>query len=96
MHDHGDRTAIGYASLNALRDKLAQAVGIAVISRDGGRGITFRVLEVALAGTLSHGANRSHAAIGLEGATLIEDQFTGTFISTGEERADHHGACARC
>ncbi len=95
VDDHGDGTAVGNASFNAFGNEFAEAVGFAIDRRDGGGGFAFGALEIAFAGTLRHGADRAHAAIGFEGAALIEDQFAGTFIGAGEERADHHRACAR-
>ena len=73
----------------------AEAVGLAVGGGHGGGRIAFGALEVALAGSLRHGADRSHAAIRLERAALVQNQFAGAFVGAGEERSDHDGARAR-
>ena len=51
-------------------------------------------LEVALAATLRHGAERAHAAIGFEAAALVEDGFAGAFVDAGEEGTHHADAGA--
>jgi hypothetical protein len=53
---------------------------------------SFSALEVALAAALSHSGERAHAAIGLEGAALVEDGFAGALVDAGEEGADHDDA----
>ena len=53
-----------------------------------------RALEVALARSLRHGAKRSHAAIRLEAAALVQNHLAGTFVGAGEQRSDHHRARA--
>ena len=100
--DHGfERAAIGDAAFDAFGDKFAEAVGVAVaLAVDGGALAVvvdveiFGALEVALAGALGHGGERTHAAIGLEGAALVEDGFAGALVDAGEERADHDDAGA--
>ena len=47
-------------------------------------------IPVARAFGFLHGADRSHAAVGLEGSTLVENLLTGRFFHTSEERSDHH------
>ena len=42
---------------------------------------------------MRHGADRSHAAIRLEGAALVQNQLAGTLVGAGEQGADHD--CAR-
>src|SRR6267378_385774 len=41
-----------------------------------------------------HGASGAHAAIGLEGAALIENRFAGGFFGAGEKAADHDAGSA--
>src|SRR5258705_143720 len=41
-----------------------------------------------------HGASGAHAAIGLEGASLIENRFAGGFFGAGEKAADHDAGSA--
>src|SRR6266568_1961392 len=56
-----ERTLMGYAAFHPFRHGLA-AFG--------------RVLEIAVAGARFHGAERTHAAIGLERAALVENGFS--------------------
>src|SRR5208282_3567902 len=51
-------------------------------------------LGIAIGGARFHGAGRTHAAVGLEGAALIENGFTGRFLGAGEEAADHDAGTA--
>ena len=51
-------------------------------------------LEVALARSLAHGGQRTHAAIALEAASLVEDGLAGALVHAGKQRADHDRACA--
>src|SRR6266446_2064068 len=75
-----ERSFIGDAPFNAFRNGLA-ALGRVL---DDGVAVRARV----------HGASGAHAAIGLEGASLIENRFAGGFFGAGEEAADHHAGSA--
>ena len=52
------------------------------------------VLEVAVAAAAAHRADRAHAAVFLEAAALVEDQFAGALVGAGEQIADHRRAAA--
>src|SRR5690606_6646451 len=47
------------------------------------------VLAVAVAGTLVHRAERTHAAVGLEAAALEIDRLSGALAGAGEQRTEH-------
>src|SRR6185369_16143629 len=51
-------------------------------------------LEVTILRARLHGADRSHAAILLVAAALIEDDLARRLVGAGEERADHDGVPA--
>src|SRR5215471_9614287 len=64
VDDHGHRTAVGHAAFDAFRDELGKAVAIAVVEhRSSGGCISGCALEIALAGSRSHGAQRTHTPI---------------------------------
>ena len=97
--DHGfERAAIGDAAFDAFGDEFAEAVGAAVaLAVDDALVVVVDVevvgaLEVALAAALGHSRERTHAAIGLEGAALVEDGFAGALVDAGKEGADHDDA----
>ena len=69
------RAFVGHHAFDAFRDQLA--------------GFLDFFLEVAVAAPFLHGAQRTHAAVGLVTSALIEDGFTGTFLGAGKETADH-------
>src|SRR5579884_2171552 len=48
-------------------------------------------LAVAVGRTGFHGAERAHAAVGLEGAALVEDRLAGSFFGAGQQAAEHDG-----
>ena len=48
-------------------------------------------LEVAVGRAARHGADRAHAAIGFEGAALVEIDLARALVGAGEQRADHGG-----
>ena len=52
-------------------------------------------LRVAIRRAGFHRAERAHAAVGLESASLIQNRFAGRFFGAGEKSADHHRRCAR-
>src|SRR5260370_9062331 len=80
LHQTAERTLMGYAAFHPFRHGLA-ALG--------------RVLEIAVAGARFHGAERTHAAIGLERAALVENGFSRRLFRARKETPDHHhrGAC---
>ena len=53
------------------------------------------LLEVAVRRAARHGAERAHAAVGLVGAPLVEEDVAGAFLGAGEKRADHRAVGAR-
>ena len=72
---------VGDHALDPLRHQLGQAAAA---------GARAAVLEVAVGAAAGHGGERSHAAVGFEGAPLVEDGLAGALLGAGEERADHH------
>ena len=48
------------------------------------------VLEISVAGALLHGAQGAHATVGFVGTPLIQLDFTGRFLGTGKQAAQHH------
>src|SRR3972149_7580520 len=77
LQDDGfERPFVGHASFDALRDELV---------RSG------MLLAVAVGCPGLHDAKRAHAAVGLESAALIEHEFAGAFIATGQQIAHHDG-----
>src|SRR5262249_44840411 len=79
-----------------VRDTAFDAFGhelVAAVAGGGGWNLEF-VLEVAIAAAAPHGANRAHAAVLLERAALIQDDFTRALVGAGEQAAHHHGAGA--
>src|SRR5271163_1770474 len=90
-----------HAAFDAFRNKLSEAVSAVASDIDDafaaiqlGFVEVAGALEVAFARALRHRGKRTHAAIGLEGAALVEDGFAGAFIDSGKEGADHDGAGA--
>ena len=79
VHDHRHRSAIRHAAFDAFRHQACPAGSSRRQRRHLGRGISVGVLEIALARALRHRAQRSHAAIRLEGAALIQDQLARDF-----------------
>ncbi len=47
-------------------------------------------LEVAVLAPLLHGAEAAHAAVGLVGAALIKNGFSGGLLGAGKQGPDHH------
>ena len=82
-----DAALVGDASLDSFGDELLAGFGIGIE-------IEF-VLEVSVAAAAAHRAERTHAAVLLEAAALVQNHFAGTLVGSGEEAADHHGAGAR-
>src|ERR1700738_4634427 len=99
--DHGlQRPAVGYAAFDALGHELRQPVLGGPLALDHAFGALLAAshvlgaLEVAFPGALAHGGKRSHAAVGLEAAALVEDGLAGALVHAREERADHDGTGA--
>ena len=78
MDDGADRPAVGHAALDSLRHQFAH--------------IACRFLEVAVrrAVAFGHGAERTHAAVRLVGAPLIEFRLARRLLRAGEQRTHHH------
>ena len=76
IDDLGERALVRDHAFDAFRNEL---VDVALVV----------VLEVAVGGTLAHGTEGAHAAVGLVGAALVEDDFTRGFVRTGEHAAHH-------
>src|SRR5580704_3632518 len=92
LEDHRlQRTAVGYASLNAFGNEFGQTVLASALALDDTlaaqlcAGHVCCALEVTLAGTLAHGCERAHAAVALEAASLEENGFARTLIDAGKE-----------
>src|SRR3989344_2482097 len=51
-------------------------------------------LEIAVARTLAHGAERAHAAIALVGAALVDLDLARRLVGAGQHRTDHHAVGA--
>src|ERR1700722_8423874 len=75
MHDVADRALVGNLTLDPLRHQLQRVLDV--------------LLEVAVGGTARHCPYRAHAAIGLVGAALPQEHFAGSFVSAGQQGADH-------
>src|SRR5690606_38331777 len=80
MQHAGNRTLVRHLALDAFRYELQR--------------IPHFGLEITVGRTARHGPDGSHAAIGLEGAALVQIDLAGAFIRAGEKRADHGGAGA--
>src|SRR5208337_1982163 len=95
VNDHGNRPAIRHAAFDAFGNELSQTIAVAsVLGQNGHRRIRLAILEVTLAGALRHGGERSHSAVHLERAALVENCLARAFFGSGEQRADHHAARA--
>ena len=64
-----------------------------VIAQDVVLEVTVLAIGACLA-TRLHGTQGSHATVGLELLSVHEDHIPGCFLTAGEQRAEHHGACA--
>ena len=53
------------------------------------------LLEIAVGAAARHRADRTHAAIGLVRAALIEEHLARAFSGPGQHRSDHHRARPR-
>ena len=53
------------------------------------------VLEVAVAAAAAHRAERSHAAVFLEAAALVENHLARALVGAGEQAADHRRSSRR-
>src|SRR5690606_7414050 len=52
-------------------------------------GVVGRVLEVAVGRAVGHRAQAAHAAVGLVGAALVQDDLARRFVGAGEHAAHH-------
>ena len=86
MNHRGDAAFVGHAPFDALGHQL-------LLGRPVGFEIEL-VLEITVAAAAAHRANRPHAAVFLEAASLIQDELAWTLVGTRKQVADHHGACA--
>ena len=79
MHDGAHRALVRHAAFDTFRYQLLGT----------GRG----VLKVTVRGALGlgHGAQRTHAAVGLVGTALEQLDFARRLFGTGQHGADHHG-----
>src|SRR5690606_13141351 len=84
VDDRDDAALVGHAAFNAFRNQLVDVVA--------------GILEIAIRGTVRHGTQAAHAAIGLVRTSLIQHDLTGSFLRAGEH-ATHHArrsACGQC
>src|SRR5689334_12506401 len=86
MNHRRDAAFVRHAAFDAFRHQFVAALGPAFELE--------LVLEIAVAASAPHGADRSHAAVFLETAALVKDELARTLVATGEKVADQHGACA--
>ena len=85
--DHrGDAALVRDAALDAFGHELLGAVAVGVEVE--------LVLEVAVAAAAAHRAERSHAAVLLEAAALVQDDLARALVGAGEQAADHRRARA--
>ena len=80
VEDGRDWTLVGNLAFDAFRHELQRIAH-------------FR-LEVAIGRAAGHGTDGAHAAIGLEGAALVEIDLARAFVRASEQRADHDGGSA--
>ena len=76
-----DLPLVGDAGFDALRDELLQ--------------ILHAFLEIAVPASARHGAQRSHAAVDLVGAPLVEKRLAGALLGTRQEISQHDRVRAR-
>ena len=82
VHHRGERATVRDLAFDALGDQLLI-----------GRGIGLEVAVLGVGGVLApglHGAERPHAAVGLELLAVHEDQISRGFGGAGQQRAEHH------
>src|SRR6266403_4412840 len=77
IRQRGERTLVWDAAFDSLGYRLA-ALDV------------FFFLRIAVGGAFLHGGGRTHSAVGLEGAALIENGFARRFFGAGEKAANHH------
>ena len=94
VNDHRNGTAIRDASFDSFRNQFAETVGFVRRHPAWRRKSRHRCFGNSARLIRRHGAERSHAAVRLESAALIQDQFARTLVSAREQRADHDGARA--
>src|SRR5262245_26427722 len=79
-----DAALVRDAPLDAFRYQLLRGVGVRVEIE--------LVLEVAIAAAAAHRAERTHPAVLLEAAALVENHLARALVGAREQAADHHGA----
>ncbi len=83
VDDRRQRALVRNAAFDALRHEPLR------------RALAFGILEIAVGASLLHRAERTHAAIALVRAALVELRFAGRLLGAGEEAAEHHRRRAR-
>src|SRR3954467_8382532 len=82
LDDCDDRPLVGHAAFHTFGHQLV--------------GRFFVVLKIAIARTLLHGADRTHATIGLVGAPLIKLDLARRFFRAGEQATEHDRVRTGC
>ena len=94
------RTAVAHAGADAanhLINGICERSLIRHTALDAFRNVLLVVcLEVAVAGALTHSAQRAHAAVDLELSALIELVLAGGLLAACNKGAEHNNACACC
>ena len=74
--DHAQRAALErHAALDAFRHQLVD--------------VHLGILEIAVGGALLHRAQRTHAPVRFVGASLVQLDFPGRLLGSGEQRSEH-------
>ena len=102
LREFGERACadVAHAAFEAADELIGEAVERAFVGDAPfdafGNGLAAfgAFLGIAIGGAGFHGAGGTHAAVGLEGAALIENCFAGSFFGAGEEAADHDAGSA--
>src|SRR5436309_5104641 len=79
----GQGPLVGDATFHSLGDEL---LGSGAFTVAGGPAC---LLAVSFVRALGHGAERAHAAVGLEAPAAVDDRLAGALGQSGEEAADH-------
>src|SRR5947209_19558894 len=74
VDERGQGALVGHTSLDAFGHQLVPAV---------------LALAVAVLGAGHHGADRAHAVVRLEAASLVDDELTRALRQAGQQAADH-------
>src|SRR5215218_1961926 len=81
VHHHRDGTLVLHAALDPFGHQLLAAAALEIEL----------VLEVPIAAAAAHRADRAHAAVLLEAATLVDDHLARALVGAREQVADHRG-----